>query len=43
MANSDYSMVVINKLVKEGYFKSEREAIVEATRLLLRQYKILEL
>ncbi len=43
MTNSDYSMVAINKLVEEGYFKSKREALSEATRLLLREYKILKL
>ena len=43
MANSDYPMIVINKLVEEGYFKSKREALEEAVNLLLRQYKILKL
>lgn len=43
MTNSDYSMVVINKLVKEGYFKSEEDALLEATNLLLKQHRILKL
>jgi len=35
--------LTIRRLVEEGYFKSEEDALTEATKLLLKEYKVLEL